>query len=350
MAARKTPGVRRRAATRQDVADAAGVAPSTVSLVLNDTPGTNIPQTTRDRVMVAAQRLGYRSSAIARALVTGCTMTVGVVIHFMEKPFQSYAAGVLDGVWSALQPAGYRMLMAFAGSDACIGGLFRERGVDGVLVLAAPSSSDDRELQDAVSGRFPMVFVGAAPAALAVDYVDIDNRTAGRCVTEMLIAAGHRRILHLAGPLAVNSSAVDRLAGYRDALEDAGIPWDQGLVIDASYNERFAEERVGAAVDQGLSFTAIAAANHGMAQGAVRALRQRGIWRPADVSVAAIDRRTGDIPITCLEQPLPDIGATAARLLLERMQGADDAARRVFLPCRVVDGGSIVPPSLQNAK
>lgn len=342
--ARQKTGVRRPAVTRKDVAEAAGVAPSTVSLVLNNTAGTNIPQATRDRVAAVAQRLGYRSSAIARALVTGRTMTVGVVIHFMDRPFQSYAAGVLDGVWSALQPAGYRMLMAFAGPEACIAGLFRERSVDGVLVLAAPVAAADAELQEAIASRFPAVFIGSAPPSLRVDYVDIDNREAGRRVTSMLIAAGHRRILHLAGPLAVNSSAVDRLAGHRQALADAGIPWDAGLLIDASYNEAFAVERVGAALDRGLSFTAIAAANQRMAQGAVYALRHRGRRVPADVSVAAIDRAAGAVPITCLEQPLADIGREAALLLLQRMQGANDAARRLLLPCREVDGGSVALP------
>jgi LacI family repressor for deo operon, udp, cdd, tsx, nupC, and nupG len=202
-----------RAASRKDVAAAAGVAPSTVSLIINQTPGIRIPTTTRDRVLEAARRLGYRSSTIARSLVTGKTGTVGAVMHFVDHPFHNYTAGVLEGFWSAVQPHGYRILLSNGTPDACIAGLFRERCVDGLLVVAAPTGSDDRELHDLAAAGFPVVFVGSLPLAIAANYLDIDNVAVGRSATERLLSLGHRRILHLAGPLDVNTSALDRLAG-----------------------------------------------------------------------------------------------------------------------------------------
>jgi DNA-binding LacI/PurR family transcriptional regulator len=341
---------RGRAATRKDVATKAGVAPSTVSLVLNKTPGMRIPPETRRRVEEAAQALGYQSSAIARALVTGRTQTIGIVLHFIKQPFQAYASGVLDGVWDELSAQGYRMLISSGTTEACAAGLFRERNVDGVLLIAPPVAADDAELRDLVRSGFPAVCIGARPDSCAdrISYADIDNVAAGYRSTDLLLQAGHRDILHVAGPLALSSVARDRLTGVRMALAERDLQLRDDHIIDASWNVQIAEERIGAAFDRGVRCTAMVAANGNMAQGAIRALQARGMRIPADISVTAIDAPPRDNPhgviVTRLDQPLYDIGQQAARLLAERINDPKAKPRTVLLPFREVAGSSIAPP------
>lgn len=340
---------RSHAATRRDVAARAGVAPSTVSLVLNRTPGPRIPEETRARVMAAARELGYQSSTIARALVTGKTQTVGVVLHFVDRPFISYVSKILDAFWMGLNERGYRMLIAQGTDASCIAGLFRERSVDGVLVMVPPYASADAELRDMVGAGFPAVFAGALPEAIKADYVDVDNVLLGHRATTLLLEAGHRRIVHLAGPLEVNSSARDRRTGYENALRAAGLTPEPSMVIDCSYNGSFVSDRLGAAMDRGLHFTAVFAANHSMGYGAQAALLARGLRVPEDVSITAIDSDAGTArpigcPITCFEQPLSAIGAQAAALLIERMDGLVRGPRAMLHPGTLLLGGSVAPP------
>lgn len=339
---------RNHAASRQDVAIRAGVAPSTVSLVLNQTPGPRIPDSTRQRVLDAARELGYQSSTIARALVTGKTNTIGVVLHFVDRPFYSYVAGILDGIWMALQPHKYRMLMVTGTPDACVAGVFRERSVDGVLVFAAPYLADDGELRNMAEAGFPSVFIGTLPKNVKADYVDVDNVALGRQATNLLLAAGHRQILHIAGPLDVNSAAIDRRTGYLKALSEAGIEAREDLIIDCSFNQLFVEDRLGAAIDKGVRFTAIFAANHSMGIGALNALRKRGVQVPKDVSITTIDANTthtaSAVSLTCFEQPLEALGREAVRVLLERISGTAKASKRSLLPCGDAVGESVMPP------
>lgn len=337
----------RKAASRSDVARLAGVAPSTVSLVLNNTPGPRIPDETRKRVVAAAESLGYRSSSIAKALVTGRTHTVGVVLHFVGRPFIDYSARVLDGCWLALQERGYRLLMVRGGADACVAGLFRERSVDGIVVVAAPHQADDAELVDLAASGFPTVFIGSRPQRAECEYVDIDNAATAREATARLIRAGHRAILHLAGPLGVNSAAVDRLAGYRQALADAGLPFRDELVIDGSFNPEIAGERLDAALAGGLRFSAVFSANESMGYGAVRVLEAHGLRVPDDVAMICIDRDTyvrGEPHLETYEQPLDAIGRRAGTALIERIEGLDGPPRSLLLPCRPVPGASLAPP------
>ena len=336
---------RKQAANRSDVARLAKVAPSTVSLVLNATPGPRIPDETRQRVMDAARQLGYSSSTIARALVTGRTMTVGVVVHFVERPFHQYAAGILDGFWMAMRPQGYRMLLVPGGTEACVAGLYRERSVDGLIVLAAHADAADPELKSLAEAGFPAVFIGTRPTAVRTDYVDIDNVATARQATEELIRAGHRDILHLAGPLDVNSAARDRRDGYVAALRAAGLPVRENLIIDCSFNGDFVDPRLSAAMDAGLRFSAIFAANYSMARAASAVLAKRGLRIPADVSLITIDADdTLRNEIRTVAQPLEGIGSEAGRLLLERMTGTGGPPRSVFMPCQLSGAATVAPP------
>lgn len=334
------------APTRKDVAALAGVAPSTVSLVLNGTQSARVAPATRQRIFDAVEHLGYRPNHVARSLVSGRTMTVGVVMHWVDAPFNGYTSRLMDGVWTRLREANYRLLMVSGDRSEALAEIYRERCVDGLLVFAAPRQADDAELREAVATGFPLVFVGGRPESAPADYVDIDNRSVGRAATERLLAAGCRRILHLTGPTEVNSSAVDRLAGYRDALEAAGITYDPALVRYGSYSEVVSRAAVLAACDEGLRFDGIFAANLGMARGARAALGERGIRIPDDVAVVTIDSAAvagREEEVSTFAQPLVELGTLAAERLLALI--ADPGLERCahHLPCRWIDAGTVAP-------
>ncbi|NRA39732.1 MAG: LacI family DNA-binding transcriptional regulator, partial [Planctomycetes bacterium] len=174
---------------RKDVAELAKVSPSTVSLVLNNTPGPRIPDSTRQRVIDAADELGYQPSAVARALVTGKTMTIGVVFHYIGNPFHNIAAEWLNGVWSVLRGSGYRLVIGEGNEESLMAGLYRERGVDGIILLVPPYDANDPEVQRMRKSNFPVVSIGAKCEHAVGDYVDSDNFNVALHQTERHILA-----------------------------------------------------------------------------------------------------------------------------------------------------------------
>jgi len=334
-------------ASRRDVATLAGVAPATVSLVLNGTPGIRVSPETRKRIEDAARSLAYQSSQTARALVTGRNEAIGVVLNYVERPFQDYVSGLMDGLWEELAPRGLRLVLVRGTPEHRAAGLFRQRSVDGIVLIAPPAEADT-ELDSIAAAQFPAVCIGSRPSHPGLACIDIDNAAAGRQATNALIDAGHRRILHLAGPQAVNSSARERLAGYRSALSAAGIPEDPALIHDCSYNGIFAGDAVARILDQGTRFTAIFAANSDMGRGAVTTLLRRGLRVPEDVSVISIDQdhRAGwhGPQLTCLAQPLRELGRIAGQRILGMIAGSEPTSGSRFLPCQPISGATVAPP------
>ncbi|MBN8525512.1 MAG: LacI family DNA-binding transcriptional regulator [Planctomycetes bacterium] len=337
-----------RPASRRDVAALAGVAPGTVSLVLNGTPGIRVSAATRKRIEDAARALAYQSNQTANALATGRTDAIGVVLNYVQQPFQDYVSGLMDGLWETLAPRGLRLVLASGTPEHRAAGLFHRRSVDGIVFIAPPAEADP-ELDSIAAARFPAVCIGSRPSHPGLACVDIDNAGAGRQATNALIDAGHRRILHLAGPLSVNTSARERLAGYRSALATAGIPEDPALIHDCSYNGIFASDAIARILDQGTRFTAIFAANSDMGRGAVTTLVRRGLRIPTDVSVISIDQdyHAGwhGPELTCLAQPLREIGQVAGQRILGMIAGSEPSSGSRLLPCRLVVGASMAPPS-----
>ena len=159
------------------------------------------------------------------------------------------------------------------------------------------------------------------------DSIDIDNFEAGKQATERLIRSGAKRILHIAGPIDINSSAQDRFEGYQAALNDAGIAFDQDLVIRADYQVQMAKEEFQQYYsDKGLCFDGIFAANHGMCLAAMEILLADEVSFPGQVQMTSIDKHKPEpyleYPnITRVTMPLKTIGREAANLLLDKIDG-----------------------------
>ena len=220
----------------KDVAALAGVSTTTVSFVLNDRVGANISPATRARVLAAAAQLGYTPHAAASGLAGGRSRTLGLVLR--QSPEQvaedALLADTLRGISEAARSEGYRVLVEpFGAHDGNYGDLLRARRADG-LIVSGPRI-DDAELRELVALASPIVLQGWLPD-LDVPSVDVDNVAASRAAVRHLIALGHRRIACVTNASLSYTAARARLAGYREALAEAGIAVDETLVAEADFS------------------------------------------------------------------------------------------------------------------
>ena len=211
--------------TSADVATEAGVSRTTVSFVLNGRTDVKIPDETRQRVLSAAERLGYHPHASARQLAGGRSHVIALV--FRQTPEQiagdAILAETLRGLAAAARSVGFRVLvepLAPDGPDATYTALLRAQHADG-LVVSGPRV-DDPSLAALIAEDFPIVIQGALPG-VAVSSVDVDNVAGARGAVEHLLALGHRRIACITNAPVVYTAAKERLDGYRQALAAAGL-------------------------------------------------------------------------------------------------------------------------------
>lgn len=354
----------RRKATIADVARAAGVSTATAGRVLGGYGYSS--GETRESVMKAAEELGYRPNQLARSLITGRTRTIGFVAGDIQSPFY---AKILRGVSDAVEAQGFGLLIT--NSDETVEQevssirLLMEKQVDGLIVSPCDTEGADH-LRRLVPGT-PLVLIDRQVAGLEVDSVGVDNVGAARDCVARLVAAGHRRIgmvaeLH-SGPwndlpafirtVRERPDAVgtlypswQRLMGYIQAHDAAGIPLDPSLIVRVNSYSRDATRREAARLlsrpdRPGALFTADGL----MTEGTMGAITDTGLSVPGDLSLAAFD----DLDwmsflapgIDAVAQPRRLMGETAARMLMERIDGLDAPPRREVLSPRQAARGSI---------
>lgn len=297
------------------VAAASGVSPSTVSRILNGTA--IVSPEKREAVDRAIAELGFVPNPVARGLAGGRTLSIGVVTQSIDSPFYGVA---LRAIEETLDAAGYSALFVSGHWDVavekrCIDTL-RSRRVDGLIILNGRMG--DAELK-ALAKHLPVVVTGRTLKTPGLFAMDFKNVEAARMATQHLIELGHRDIAHLSGDLE-HPDARERLAGYRAALEAAGLPFRPELVETGLYFEdggRAATERLLA---RGERFSALFAGNDQMAFGAAVALHKRGLRVPADVSLVGFDNLSLAAhmtpPLTTVHQASMELGLAAASSLL----------------------------------
>lgn len=310
------------AAGIEDVARAAGVSTATVSRALRDLP--NVTPSTRDRVRTAAAELGYVASPSAASLASGRTRAIGLISPYVNR---WYFSNVIEGAERTLRSQGFDVLLYTFdgrrrdGRPRLDAGVLRRR-VDGVLVVGLPLDED--EVAALLGLGHPLVCIGWGGYGQVT--VRLDDRATARAATQHLLGLGHRRIAHLTGPaddVAPSSPPVDRAAGFRDALADAGLAVDPALVAHSRLDVDGGRAAMRAVLDRAPDVTAVFAASDEMAMGAIMALREAGRDVPGDVSVIGIDGHDlGElVGLTTMAQPAADQGAIAARLVLDMIAG-----------------------------
>lgn len=329
--------------TASDVARLAGVSQSAVSRAF--TTGASVAPATRERILAAARELGYRPNAIARTLITRRSRIVGLLMSYLENQFYPL---VIERMSQALQRDGYHVLLFISetgDADAVLADLLQYQ-VDGIVMASTTLSSG--LAHDCAEAGIPVVLFNrvaqrGAMGRFATSSVTSQNREGGRMVGDMLVRTGHRRVAWLAG-LENASTSLDREAGLRDALADAGLP----LHARGVGHYDFAQARRAVLElfrDPAGRPDALFAANDHMAIAALETLRSElGLRVPQDVSVVGFDNvpQAGwpSFRLTTVQQDVDRMVDATRRLLFEQIEG-EVMARSVTVPCELVARGTV---------
>ncbi|KRL84944.1 catabolite control protein A [Lacticaseibacillus pantheris] len=316
--------------TIYDVAREANVSMATVSRVVNGNP--NVKAATRRRVLDVIDRLDYRPNAVARGLASKKTTTVGVIIPDVTNMFFSSLARGIDDVASM-----YKYNIILANSDennqkeVQVVNTLLAKQVDGLIYMGR-SISDDLRSEFARS-KTPVVLAGSVDPDEQLASVNIDYVAAVQGATKQLLDAGNKKIALVTGPLSEPISGQYRLRGYKQALDGAGIAYDESLVFETEYSYQ-----AGLAVFkqiQKAGATAALISDDEMAVGVLNAALDAGVRVPDDFQIITSNNtkltQMTRPQLTSLDQPLYDIGAVAMRLLTKLMnkEGIDEITVRL---------------------
>jgi LacI family transcriptional regulator len=307
----------------KDIAQELGVSIGTVSKVLRDHP--DISPNTRERVRKRIRELNYSPNLSARALVTGRTFSIGLVVPDLVHPF---FAEVAAGLSKLLRKSGYSLILSSSEEDTelenrAIAQLLARR-VD-VLILASCQKNWEffKEIE---KQKIPVVLIDRRPDDGKANFVGVDDEEIGRIATEHLIQVGCRHIAHIGG--SGISTAVGRLRGYQKALEAHGLPFDQQYVIIREHADEASDDSGYAAMNQLLETPrppdGVFCYNDPSAMGAMLAAIEKGIQIPRDLALIGAGNvhyaKFLRVPLSTIDQQSAEIGARAAKLALKLIE------------------------------
>lgn len=318
--------------TIRELAKASGYSPTTISLVLNNSPaGRSIPQSTRTKVRAIAQKLGYHPNQFARSLRSNRSRTVAVIVPDISDP---YCAQILCGIDNALYHSTcLPMLIDIQNSGVryrkYVTTLF-ERRIEGVIAVANSLQLQANMLNSFEKNKIPVVVLGQVPTSAWIWSVCVDNRKGGACAIEHLYKLGHRQIAVIKGPAKVIDSA-HRWKGILDFSRQVSLHLDQRLVVQLEETASSSEagfKAMNKLIRNKVSFTAVVAFDDMTAFGAIRALARAGRKVPEDCSVVGFDDLMAaayyNPPLTTVSQSMEDLGRIGSTLLLDRLSAENN--------------------------
>lgn len=322
----------------EEIAKRTGFSRSTVSRVINNHP--NVRESTRKKVLEVVRELNYQPHAAARSLATRRTQVIGIAIpqavtNVFTDPFFPV---LIQGVMRVCNRHDYAAMLWLGGQEEEKHFSRRALGsglIDGVIVSSAVL--DDPLIPRLQGGDIPFVVVGRHPGIEDLWYVDVDNRNGARMAVSHLLRQGYRRIGTLSGPLNTVPGQ-DRLAGYRDAMQTRGMAVEPDLIVEGDFSRDSGYEAMHILLQQDID--AVFVANDSMAVGAMRAISEAGRRIPEDVAIVGFDdlppATSVTPPLTTVRQPVEQLGATAAEILIERLQDVDVGPKRIILPTELI--------------
>lgn len=320
--------------TIRDVAAEAGVSHQTVSRVINDNE--RVSPETRAKVEAAIESLGYSPSAIARSMAKGRT---GILACIAPNLTDYTFARIIQGAEQEARQHGFFLLSASAPDEAIFSALIEQlvpsRQTEGIMVINPYADGRFHHLPH----QFPTVFAGARPREDAVNSVALDDVAAAVNATNYLLQQGHRHIATITGPMAEDCSQ-DRLAGYQQALQAAGVPLRPSYLVEGDWQAASGFAALPQLMQVETPPTAIFVQNDQMAAGVIRAAAEMGLVVPEQLSLIGID----DIPmasylsppLTTLRQDFAEIGRLAAQLLIEAVNDPNTQQQHLTLPATLV--------------
>lgn len=333
--------------TMRQIAERAGVSIGTVSHVINQTAV--VRTKLRERVLEAIRRMGYQPSALAQGLRRNRTNMLGMVIPDITNPF---FPGVVRGVEDVAYKRSFRVILCNADNDPAKEESYvrelRSYHIAGLLIIPAAGADIAGQLRAYASASVPVVCIDRVPDGWKGDAVLVANAEGAYLATRHLIQMGHKRLAVIAGPLKLTNAA-ERLKGFTRALKEARIEIEQEFVQEAHFDTASGYQAALRLLRMLPRPTAIFACNDLMAFGVLQAARELGLRCPEDLSIAGFDSleftKFTDPSLTTVYQPGYQLGATAARLLMQRIDGLRSAAKKVILPTEFKQRNSVGPPS-----
>ena len=311
-------------ATIYEVSELAGVSLATVSRVMNNSD--KVTPKTRQKVEAAMQELGYRPNSIAQCLASNISNSVGILVPELHGPF---FGSMLSSIELELRKAGKHVIITAGHSDAerereAIDFLVSRRCDALILFVFAISNEHIKSLWDSA---VPVVVIGRLIPGMEDDCVSLDNEMGGYIATKSLIESGHRQLACITGPL-WKSDGLERLAGYKRALAEHGLSFDQRMVAEGDYEELSGRNGMKQLLQSEIPFTGLVCANDEMAAGAIEIAREHGIAIPEDLSVVGFDNvfftRYMHPQLSTIDYPIDTMGQMAARCVLRDVYGKAD--------------------------
>lgn len=327
--------------TIYDVAREANVSMATVSRVVNGNP--NVKPATRKKVMEVIDRLGYRPNAVARGLASKKTTTVGVIIPDIASPFFAELARGIEDIATM-----YKYNIILSNSDQNIEkelhllNTMLGKQVDGIVFMGGNIKAE--HVEEFKKSPVPIVLAGSIEESGEIPSVNIDYEQAAFDAVQAFIEKGHTEIAFVIGPHHEPINKEKKLEGYKRALSDAGIAYNEDFVIEGDYTYDSGLEAIERILELDTKPTAILVGSDEMALGVVHGAFDRGYSVPDDFEVISSDNTRLTLMVrpqlTTIVQPLYDIGAVAMRLLTKYMNKENVDENIVVLPHRIENRNS----------
>lgn len=320
----------------RDVAKRAGVSPATASRALNGHP--QVREETRRRVLEAARELGYELDKARREPAETDRHLLGLLVPNVITPFYCELLRCVQEVVFARQCDLVLYVSQGHAPQAVIERIASARHLAGVIVVT-PRHSEDEGLRK-LGAELAVVVLDHRAEGSGFPHVTVDNLRAAHRATSYLVKQGHRRIGFISGPLSVQS-AMDRLRGYRLALEEAGIGFDPSLVKQGDFEQPTGYDIVSRWIHSERALPdALFCANDLMAAGALQALKEAGVSVPGDLALMGFDdlpiASVTSPPLTTVAQPIHAMCEAAVRQLMRLVQGEEPDVHRVVLDAELV--------------
>jgi DNA-binding LacI/PurR family transcriptional regulator len=342
--------------TQKELAKLAGVSSGTVSNVISGS--TKVSERSKQKVLEAIRVLNYQPNLIARSLKTNRTRTLGIVIPDITIPF---FPKIIRGAECAARERGYFLIVldseGSSNRESEMFSLLRAQRIEGLLLVTASGEELTPERWSSLSSAFPVVCLDRLPVDLDVDSVCVDDCGAAEMAISHLMGCGHREIAIVTGPLTLRNEQ-ERVRGYRQALQEGGIPIQRSLMWSGS----FEKDEVARLCQNGMLRpmgrpSALFATNGVTGLAALRSLYSVGLSTPKDFAFITFDEITAEDffqpGITSVVQPTFDMGYRAVEVLLDRIEKGKENSRRerVRLPATLtVRESSSTPFSLSASQ
>lgn len=318
--------------TIKDIARELGISPSTVSRALKDHPDISVE--TKKAVQALADKLNYQPNAIALSLKHSKTFTIGVII---PETVHHFFSTVISGIEDIAYEAGYNMMICQSNElydrEKSNANMLYSNRVDGLLVSLAKETIDFKHFKFFLDNNIPVVCFDRTTDALKCDQVIIDDYKAAFQITEYMIEEGHKDLIHLAAPqhLAIG---YNRKKGFEDALRKHNIPFSENQIILADKFE-MGYDAINMILETGQKPDGIFAVNDLTALGAMKALKQKNIKIPDEISIAGFGNGQNailtDPPLTTIDQNGYKMGAKAVQILLNRIKNPENTEIKRYI-------------------